>query len=130
MVMARQAYHDLGILFGNQFDEMDWPSVHQTLFDVPRMFSIWAYKQVMDIAPTNLNQKKYKPNHDPLCPSYGLVEETCSHVLLCEEIGRVYSLGRSIDNMATWLRDYVTWEQIHNSANSLLNTLKGEVGCL
>ena len=66
----------------------------------------------MDTIPTNLNQKKYKPDHDPLCPSCGLVEETCSHVLLCEEIGRVYTLGRSIDNMATWLHAVGTDPQL------------------
>jgi len=111
-VTARQAYHELGILFAHQFDEVDWPAIHQTLLDVPRMFSIWACKQVMDIAPTNLNQKQYKPEHDPLCPSCGRVEETCAHVLHCEEAGRVECLGRSIDNMAEWLRDVGTDPQL------------------
>ena len=111
-VMARQAYHELGILFGNQFDEVDWPAIHQTLFDVPRMFSIWACKQVMDIAPTNLNQKQYKPEHDPLCPSCGREDESCAHVLYCEEVGRVESLCRSIDNMAQWLHDVGTDPQL------------------
>jgi len=111
-VTARQAYHELSILFAHQFDEVDWPAIHQTLLDVPRMFSIWACKQVMDIAPTNLNQKQYKPEHDPLCPSCGRVEETCAHVLHCEEAGRVECLGRSIDNMAEWLRDVGTDPQL------------------
>jgi hypothetical protein len=111
-VMARQAYHELGILFATQFDEVDWPAVYQALFEVPRMFSIWACKQVMEIAPTNLNQKQYKPEHDPLCPSCGRVEETCAHVLHCEEAGRVECLTRSIDNMAEWLRDTGTDPQL------------------
>ena len=102
---ARSAFHELGVLFANQFDEVDWPAVYHSLYEVPRMFSIWACKQVMDMAPTNYNQRHYKVDHDTSCPSCGCKEETCAHILDCEEAGRVDCMNRSIDNVDTWLRE-------------------------
>jgi hypothetical protein len=41
-------------MFTDAFDEVDWPHVHRTLNDeVPRLFQVWACKQVMNIAATN-----------------------------------------------------------------------------
>jgi hypothetical protein len=38
------------------FDEVDWPQVHWTLNeDIPRLFQVWASKQVMNLAATNKN---------------------------------------------------------------------------
>ena len=106
--LAKQAFHSLNILFADQFEEVDWPSVYDGLHDVPRMFEIWACKQVMDEAPTNLAQHKYKPDHDPKCPSCGVCNETCAHVLHWEEAGRVDSLQRSILLLEQWLIDHQT----------------------
>ena len=50
-VMAKQK-----ILFPDQFEEVAWSVVHQALWDVPRMFQIWAAKQVMELAGTNKKQ--------------------------------------------------------------------------
>lgn len=72
------------------------------------MFAVWACKQVMDIASTNLNRRMYQHDHDPKCPSCGVCDETCGHILRCEEAGRVDSLQRSITNLDTWLDDMGT----------------------
>ncbi len=53
---ARSYFHDANIDYGLQFDTIDWEMVHTMLWGVPRMFQIWACKQVMDIAPANGNQ--------------------------------------------------------------------------
>ncbi len=53
--IERACFHELGILNGHQFDLVDWTMVHTALRWVPRMFQIWACKQVMDIAPANGN---------------------------------------------------------------------------
>jgi hypothetical protein len=38
------------------FDEVDWPNVYCTLNEeVPRLFQIWACKQVMNISTANKN---------------------------------------------------------------------------
>lgn len=78
----------LKILFDNEFNEMDWPSIYDGLHEVPRMFAVWACKQVLVLgeAPTNYNQHKFKfkPGQDPKCPSCGVCNETCAHVLHCD----------------------------------------------
>ena len=51
-VIAKKVYHALGVLHDHQFEEVDWPHVYDALHGVPRLFQIWACKQVMDIAPT------------------------------------------------------------------------------
>jgi hypothetical protein len=38
------------VLQGDQFEEVEWPSVHKALNDVPRMFQVWACKQVCGVA--------------------------------------------------------------------------------
>ena len=69
------------------------------------MFGIRACKQVMSIAGTNLNQSKYKVDHDPFCPSCSVCQESCEHVIMCEEKGRVDALMLLIDLVDNWLQD-------------------------
>jgi hypothetical protein len=90
---------------GDQFDEVYWQAVYKALHDVPRLFQIWAAKQVLDIAGTNVMQEKYTPNHDKRCPSCGDVDETCAHVLMCEEAGRVDLLHQSIELVDAWMKE-------------------------
>ena len=106
--LARSVFHDRKILFPDQFDEVDWHSIYYSLQDVPRMFSVWACKQVNDIAPTNLQQSYYKKDHNKKCPSCEQADETCCHVLTCEEAGRVDALHKSINNFDQWLKDHNT----------------------
>ena len=80
-------------------------AIYDTLHDVPRMFGIWACKQVLNIAGTNLNQSKYKNDHDLLCPSCSMYPESCEHLIMCDEEGRVDALMLSIDLVDKWLRE-------------------------
>ena len=102
--LARKTFHDLGILPAQAFDEVAWRQVYDALHTVPRLFQLWAAKQVFDVAGTNLRQSYYKPGHDRKCPSCSQEVETCSHVLHCEEEGRVEALLQSIKWMDEWLR--------------------------
>ena len=95
--LSEQVYGKLRILLPDQFKEVDWEMVHTALHALPRMFQIWACKQVMGVAGTNLFQSKYRPNHDPMCPSCTRSVESCSHVLHCPEEGRVDTLLGTID---------------------------------
>ena len=49
------------------------------------------YRSVVEfdtnIVGVNFNQAVYKANHDPMCPSCKEEEETCRHVLGCDEEG-------------------------------------------
>ncbi len=50
--LTRLYYNDQGILSHKEFDEIDWPSTHQTLHGLPRLFQIWAAKHVHNISGT------------------------------------------------------------------------------
>ena len=100
------------ILFGEEFEEVAWSVVHHALWEVPRLFQVWAAKQVMELAGTNEMQSRYKEGHDPLCPSCSQSLETCGHLLNCQEEGRVDVLDKSIDLMDDWLIEQDTSEEL------------------
>ena len=100
-VIAKKVYHALGVLHDHQFEEVDWPHVYDALHGVPRLFQIWACKQVMDIAPTN-NFLKWD-GRDPWCPCCLDCRETTAHILDCEESGRVEALLATADELDNWL---------------------------
>jgi len=99
------AHPKVNVLQPDQFEEVEWPAVYHALTEVPRMFQIWACKQVTGVAGTNEMQSRYTPNHDKHCPSCKVEIETCGHVLECEEAGRVDVLHQSVDLLDEWLRD-------------------------
>ena len=65
----------------DQFEQVDWPMVHETLHEVPCMFQVWDCKQVMGIAGTNFNQPKYQHDKNPKIPSCDKYVKICSHML-------------------------------------------------
>ena len=87
------------------FQEVAWQQVYDTLHKVPRLFHLWACKQVMDVAGTNVNQAMFTEGHDPHCPSCDNKLETCAHILHCEEAGRVDALHHSIDWLDKWPKE-------------------------
>ncbi len=50
--LARDYYWDHNILSNEQFDQVDWRSVYDTLHGLPRLFQLWALKHVLGIAGT------------------------------------------------------------------------------
>ncbi len=68
--IAQAQFYKADILYGQQFDLVDWEMVHGALHWVPRMFQIWVCKQVMIITPTNGNRPWEQDLH-PLCPGCG-----------------------------------------------------------
>jgi hypothetical protein len=61
---AHKVFFKYKILQPDQFDEVTWSVVHYALWEVPRMFQIWAANQVMELADTNKLQSRYKEEHD------------------------------------------------------------------
>ena len=106
--LAKEVYYSLGILFPEQFEEVAWKYVHMTLYDVPRLFQVWACKQVMGIAGTFHFQSQYNDEIDPKCRSCGQCDETAAHILHCNEMGRVDTLLKTINNMKEWLEEVDT----------------------
>jgi hypothetical protein len=68
--VARSFFHQASRLFTEAFDEVDWPQVHRTLNKkVPRLFQVWACKQVMNIAATNKNlHRRHCEGQSNKCP--------------------------------------------------------------
>ncbi len=66
--LAWKEFNAAGILSLQQFSRVDWEIVHSALTTVPRMFQVWACKQVWGIADTNRKQARWS-DVSPLCPS-------------------------------------------------------------
>ena len=62
--LAEEVYRNLRILLLDQFKEVDWEMVHLAIHELPSMFQIWACKQVMGVAGTNLYQYIHRPKHN------------------------------------------------------------------
>ena len=54
--LEKELLFKLGILKPPGYKEVAWRIVYDTLNKVPRLFQLWACKQVMNIAGTNLIQ--------------------------------------------------------------------------
>jgi hypothetical protein len=98
--------------------------IHTALHRVPRMFQIWACKQIMDIALANGN-RPWEQLLCPLCSSCAQVPKTCSHILFCNHARRVDVLMKSIDLLASWLTEVDTDP---NLRNCLVEYAKGHGG--
>ena len=101
------------ILTSTQFDEVAWEFVAMALKEVPRMFQLWACKQVWDIAGTNLLRSKWDKTVSSRCPSCRRWKETGAHILQCREKGRVEFWHAAVDLLEQWLRDTGTDPIIH-----------------
>ena len=102
--LARERFYQLDILYGDDFDKVDWEMVYQTLHEVPRLFQQWACKQVMSIAGT----MEWDKSEVRKCPSCLKERDTCAHVLFCENAGRVETLRHTIDLLEGWLEEVGT----------------------
>jgi hypothetical protein len=75
-----------------------WRQVYRSLHQAPKMFQMFAFKQVCDVSAVfnNLSkQEKYK-HLGKMCPCCTRRMETSGHILFCEEEGRV---GRDLGGM-------------------------------
>ena len=87
----------------DKFEQVNWPMVHDTRHKVSCMFQVQVCKQVMGIDGTSFNQSQYQHDKDPKCPSCEEYVETCSHVLHCNEEGRVSALQQTTALLDEWL---------------------------
>ena len=122
--LAKEVFHSLKILTAEQFDEVDWQHVHLALHSVPRLFQTWACKQVTGIAATNL-QMSYRDGRDAICPCCTEEIETTSHILHCDESGRVEALLATADELSNWLDEVNTDPDI---ADCIVEYVKGRGG--
>jgi hypothetical protein len=92
-----------GVLSFQQFVQVDWEIVHSALTTVPRMFQVWACKQVWGIAGINRELARWSDT-STLCPSCRQVPKTCSHILHCPHEGRIEALHTAISLLDKWMK--------------------------
>jgi len=115
--IARSFFHQTSRMFTDAFDEVDWPHVHRTLNEeVPRLFQVWACKQVMNIAATNKNlSQRHRDGRCDKCPCCTIHVETAAHVLLCLEVGWVEAFQLGTTALEQWLDEADTHPDLMDS---------------
>ncbi len=102
--LARNTFYHLKILYNQEFDYVDWEMVYKKLRKVPRLFQLWASKQVMGIAGT----MEWDKTTLRKCPSCLSARDTCEHVLFCCHKRRVETLIHTLNLMEEWLEEAET----------------------
>jgi hypothetical protein len=90
-----------------QFESVDWKSIHRTLHNLPRLFQLWAAKHIMGIAGT-MNFLAHQDNRSLLCPSCLEWKEPCKHIVQCPEVGHAAAFAQSMQGVEAWLEDNCT----------------------
>jgi hypothetical protein len=98
------------VLNPSQFDLVAWPHVYKALRDVPKMFEIFACKQVFDISANNyfLEKRNEAITDTPLCICCEQAPERARHVLRCPEEGQVQMLHKATYALMDWLLEVQT----------------------
>jgi hypothetical protein len=105
---ARSIFHERKVLDPLAFDEVAWRHVHRTMHDLPRMFRIFACKQVFGISAVNHFVNKRDKTVSPKCPCCLIADETTKHILLCREEGRIQALHQLSARLLHSLNDIGT----------------------
>jgi hypothetical protein len=94
-------------MFANAFNKVDWPNVYRTLNkEVPRLFPVWACKQVMNISATNKNLSQcHQDGCSDKCPCCTIHVETVEHIILCLVVGRVEAFRQASQALEHWLEE-------------------------
>jgi hypothetical protein len=100
--LARTFYNNWKILCHEQFDSVDWTSIHRTLHDLPWLFQVWAAKHILGITGM-MSFLLHQDKQSPLCPSCLNCRETCKQVAKCPEVGRAQAFARSASEVEIWL---------------------------
>ena len=78
--------------------------VYETLREVPRLFQIWACKQMMGIAV----MMEWDKSTIQMCPSCMVERDIYAHVPLCQHKGQVATLKLTLEIMEDWLSEAET----------------------
>ncbi len=113
--LAKNFYRDQKILTNTQFECIDWESVHRTLHNLPRLFQIWAAKQVLGVTGT-MKFLLHQDGRSPVCPSCQECIETCTHIAWCSETRRSAAFHQSTEEVERWFSE----EKTHPDLQSLL----------
>ena len=100
---AKELFQQQKILSPDAFDEVSWKHVHPALHEAPKMFQIFACKQVFSISAAFHFLNKRDETVSPMCPSCKVCRERAGHILCCGEEGRIAALKQFSRQLAHWL---------------------------
>ncbi len=105
--VVRLFFHETLRMFTDAFDKVDWPNVYCILNEeVPRLFQVWACKQVMNISATNKNLSRcHQDGCSDKCPCCTIHVETVEHIILCPVVGRVEAFRQAPQALENWLEE-------------------------
>jgi hypothetical protein len=113
-------------MFTNTFDKVDWPNVYRTLNkEVPRLFQVWACKQVMNITATNKNFSwRHQDGCSDKCPCCTIYVEIVEHIILCPMFGsKVEAFRQASRALEYWLEEANTDPDLIESRGTLAMAL-------
>jgi hypothetical protein len=123
--VAWMFFHETSRMFTDAFDKVDWPQVHRTLNEeVPRLFQVWASKQVMNLAAMNKNlRRRHRDGRSNKCPCCTIHVEMAEHVILCPEEGWVEVFMQSLLILEQWLHKVDTDPEL---ADCIVEYIQGQ----
>lgn len=99
-----------------QFDLVDWDSLHKCLRSKPDGFKTWLAKQHSNFCATRLQMKRWYGADESSCPSCGAPDERAEHLCKCRCTDRRKLLIECTTDLVRWMSigdnthpDLITW---------------------
>ena len=108
---AKQFYADEDIMSEDDFEEVSWPDLGNTIQRKPKMYQLWLGKQGSGYCGTGKMLQRRDKSADSSCPNCGRMEDT-QHLCRCRDSGRRQLLRDSVDSLREWMRDQHTHPEI------------------
>ncbi len=86
-----------------QFNEVDWESLHLVLSSKPDGFRTWLAKQHSNFCATRTQMKRWYGTEDSRCPSCLAVEERADHLCKCTNPDRRKLLVDCTTELVQWM---------------------------
>ena len=93
------------------FDSVAWPDVRRTLDRKPWMYQLWFIKQGSGYCGTGEMLHRWDNSAKAHCPNCGRFE-TAAHLNRYPNADRTWLLGRSIDDLTSWMKKNYTHPEL------------------
>jgi hypothetical protein len=97
--LARERFSSMKIFDTRAFDMVDWEIAYHSLWEVHKLFQLWACKQVMGAA----GSMEWDKTVVCKCPCCLQERDMYAHILFCCHNGRVETLHHTINLIEDWL---------------------------
>ncbi len=86
-----------------QFEEVDWDSLHTTLEGKPPGYRIWLTKQHSNFCASGVQMKRWFGRSDDRCPNCLMPAERADHLCRCPNEERTALLWDGTTELETWM---------------------------